>query len=138
MNLSPERAARLRRNFRGIAVIVFVMTAAQAFLGSAGFFRTSDGDDFTAVHGFIANALFPLAVILFGLVFLAQFQHRNRMLIWTGLLLIAIISQIGIGYSARDNVSLLSWHIPSGVAIFGFALIVMLLSFGFRFNQEDV
>ncbi|MEZ4570161.1 MAG: hypothetical protein R2849_07510 [Thermomicrobiales bacterium] len=43
------------------------------------------------------------------------------MIIWTGLLLIAVISQIGLGYSARNNVSLLSWHIPSGVAIFGFA-----------------
>ncbi|MEZ4522695.1 MAG: hypothetical protein R3A46_13770 [Thermomicrobiales bacterium] len=77
-------------------------------------------------------------MILFGLVFLAQFQRRNTMIIWTGLLLIAVISQIGLGYSARNNVSLLSWHIPSGVAIFGFSLVVMLLAFGLRFKREDV
>ncbi|CAN5517888.1 hypothetical protein BH23CHL2_BH23CHL2_05690 [soil metagenome] len=136
LNLSPERAARLRRNFRGLSVIVFALTAAQAFLGSAGFFRPN-GDDYTTLHEIIANALFPLGIILFGLVFLAQFERRNQMLIWTGLLLIAIISQIGLGYSARNNISLLAWHIPSGVAIFGFALIVMLLSFGPRFDRDD-
>jgi hypothetical protein len=137
-NLSPERAARLRRNFRGLSVIVFALTAIQAFLGSAGFFRAADSMDYTAIHEFIANALFPLGIILFGLVFMAQFQRRNLMLFWTGLLLIAIISQIGIGYSARNNASLLAWHIPSGVAIFGFAMIVMLLSFGLRFQQEEI
>ncbi len=138
LNLSPERAARLRRNFRGLAVIVFALTAVQAFLGSAGFFRPADSTDYTSFHEIVANALFPLAILLFGLTFIAQFQHRNRMIIWTGLLLIAVISQIGLGYSARDNVSLLSWHIPSGVAIFGFALVVMLLSFGLRLDRDTV
>lgn len=138
LNLSPERAARLRRNFRGLAVIVFLLTAIQAVLGSAGFFRPADSTDYTSLHELIANALFPLALVLFGLSFISRFLHRNRMIIWTGLLLIAIISQIGLGYSARNNVSLLSWHIPSGVAIFGFALVVMLLSFGLRFNQDEV
>ena len=138
LNLSPERAARLRRNFRGLSVIVFFLTALQAFLGSAGFFRSGDSTDYTAIHELIAHALFPLSIILLGLVFLGQFEHRNRMIIWTGLLLIAVISQIGIGYSARDeDADLLAWHIPSGVAIFGFALIVMLLSFGLRFQQEE-
>lgn len=137
INLSPERAAKLRRNFRGLAVIVFALTAVQAFLGSASFFRPNDGTDYTTIHEIIANALFPLALILFGLVFLAQFERRTQMLIWTGLLLIGIISQIGLGYSARENVSLLAWHIPSGVAIFGFALIVMLLSFGMAFTRQD-
>ncbi|MEZ4522694.1 MAG: hypothetical protein R3A46_13765 [Thermomicrobiales bacterium] len=37
LNLSPERAARLRGNFRGLSVIVFALTTLQAFLGSAGF-----------------------------------------------------------------------------------------------------
>lgn len=134
LNLSPERAAWLRRNFRGLSVIVFALTAAQAFLGSAGRFRSGSDIDYKTLHEIIANALFPLGIILFGLVFLAQFQRRNQMLLWTGLLLIAIISQIGMGYSARNNISMLAWHIPAGVAIFGFALITMLLSFGMRFD----
>ena len=135
-NLSPERAAQLRRNFRGLSVIVFALTAAQAFLGSAGFFRGGDSIDYTTVHEIIANALFPLAIILFGLVFLAQFERRNQMLFWTGLLLILIISQIGLGYSSRNDITLLAWHIPSGVAIFGAALVVMLLSFGLRLTRD--
>ena len=138
MNLSPERAARLRRNFRGIAVIVFFLTAVQAVLGASGFFRRADSIGYTSIHELIANALFPLSIVLFGLVFLAQFERRSRMLIWTGLLLIAVISQIGLGYSARNDASLLAWHIPGGVAIFGLALIVMLLSFGLRFDPEDL
>ncbi len=137
LNLSPERAARLRKNFRGLSVIVFALTALQAFFGSSGFFRQADSTNYTAIHEIIANALFPLAILLFGLVFLAQFQHRNRMIVWTGLLLIAIISQIGLGYSSRDDKTLLAFHIPAGVAIFGCALVVMLLSFGLRFKQDE-
>ena len=137
MNLSPERAARLRRNFRGLSVIVFLLTAVQAVLGSSGFFRPDDGIGYTAIHEIIANALFLLAVILFGLVFLAQFERRKQLFIWTSLLLIAVASQIGIGYSARTNASLLAWHIPSGVAIFAFSFVIMLLSFGIKFDQEN-
>jgi hypothetical protein len=136
LKLSAGHAARLRKNFRGLAVIVFALTFAQAILGPAGLFRPTDSTDYSAIHELIANALFLLALILFGLVFLAQFQRRNLMLIWTGLLLIAIISQIGLGYSARDDGSLLAWHIPSGVAVFGLAFVVMLLSFGLRFDQD--
>jgi heme A synthase len=137
LKLSPGGAARLRKNFRGLSVIIFALTAMQAFLGASGFFRPGDSTDYTAIHEIIANALFPLAIILFGLVFLAQFQHRNRMIAWTGLLLIAIISQIGLGYSSRDDKALLAFHIPAGVAIFGCALVVMLLSFGLRFQQGE-
>lgn len=138
LNLSPERAARLRRNFRGLAVIVFALTAIQAFLGSASRFSGNNDIDYKSLHELIANALFPLAIVLFGLSFISRFRHRSRMIIWTGLSLIAIISQIGLGYSVRTNPGLLSWHIPSGVAIFGFALIVMLLSFGLRLDQDEV
>ena len=138
MNLSPERAAKLRRNFRGLAVVTFALTVVQALIGSSGFFRSEDSINYTTIHAIVANTLFPLAIILFGLVFLAQFQRRNQMIIWTGLLLIAIISQIGLGYSTRDDATLLAWHIPSGVAIFGLALVVMLLSFGLRFEDEGL
>lgn len=138
LNLSPERAARLRKNFRGLSVIVFLLTAAQALLGPAGFFRPADSIDYTAFHEIIANALFLLSAVLFGLVFLAQFQRRNLMILWTGLLLIAVISQIGLGYSSRNDASLLSWHIPAGVAVFAFAFVVMLLSFGLRFDAEGL
>ena len=137
MNLSPERAARLRRNFRGLSAVAFALTTVQALLGSSGFFRNSDSINYTTIHAIVANTLFPLTIILFGLVFLAQFQRRNQMILWTGLLLIAVISQIGLGYSTRDDPTLLALHIPSGVAIFGLALVIMLLSFGLRFDADS-
>lgn len=136
LNLSPERAAQLRRNFRGLSVIVFALTAAQAFLGASGFFRHSDAINYTMIHEIVANALSLFGLILFGLVYLAQFQRRNLMTLWTGLLLIGIIAQIGLGYSSRDDRALLAFHIPIGVAVFGCALIIMLLSFGLRFDRE--
>lgn len=136
LNLTPERRAKLRRNFRGLAVIVFILTAVQPFLGAFSFFRPADSTDYTAFHAIIANTLFLLALVLFGLVFLARFERHLAMLIWTGLLVLSIVSQIGLGYSSRDDKTLLAWHIPSGVAVFAFALIVMLLSFGLRLGGE--
>jgi heme A synthase len=136
MDQPTGRGPLVRRIFRWLAVLTFALTAVQPVLGAFGFFRSADDLDYTAMHEMIANILFLLALALLVLTFFAGFRHRNRMLGWSVALLIAIVSQIGLGYSARDDASLLALHIPIGVAAFTFALIIMLLAFGLRFERD--
>lgn len=131
-----EHREGLQRAFRWLAVIIFVLTALQPLFGGFGFFRPGDELDYTAIHAQIANVLFPLALVLFGLAIVAGYQHRNRMIVWSGLLLVSIVSQIGLGYSTRNDFQLTAIHIPSGVLVFALALIVMLLSYGLSFDRE--
>lgn len=125
----------MRRVFRWLAVLTFAFTALQPLLGAFAFFRRADDMDYTAMHEMIANILFLLALGLLILAFFAGFQRRNLMLAWIGALLVGVVTQIGLGYSARDDAALLAIHIPSGVAVFAFALIIMLLAFGLRFER---
>ncbi|MFW6074685.1 MAG: hypothetical protein ACOC9Y_03765 [Chloroflexota bacterium] len=132
-----RRQVTLQRFFRWVAIATFILTAVQPVLGGFGTYRPADDFDYTAVHGMIANILFPLALVLFGLAFVAGFKQRFVMGAWTFGLLALVVSQIGIGYSARNDVQLLAYHIPAGVAIFGIALMVMLIAIGVRFERDS-
>lgn len=136
MDQPTGRGQLPRRIFRWLAVLTFALTALQPVLGAFGFFRNADDLDYTAMHEMIANILFLLALALLVLTFFAGFRHRNRMLGWGVALLIAVVSQIGLGYSSRDDATLLAFHVPSGVAVFAIALIIMLLAFGLRFERD--
>lgn len=138
MSWFAERRDTLQRLFRWLAVLTFVLTAIQPVLGAFGFFRKADSTDYTAIHGVLANILFPLAALLLALAFVSGFERARRMQIWTLLLVIAVVSQIGLGYSARGgDQQLLAIHIPSGVAVFACALVVALLSFGLTLRTES-
>ena len=137
MSWFAERREGLQRLFRWLAVLTFVLTAIQPVLGAFGFFRNADSTDYTAFHEMIANLLFLLAVALLVLAFVAGFERARRMQIWAALLVITVVSQIGLGYSTRDDAQLLAFHIPAGVAVFACALIVALLSFGLTLRRES-
>lgn len=132
-----SRKATLQRFFRWLAIATFALTAIQPVLGAFSVYRAADGTDYTAIHGMLANILFPFSLVLFGLVFVAGFRQRFVMAAWTFGLLALVVSQIGIGYSARENVQLLAYHVPAGVAIFGLALMVMLMALGVRFERNS-
>lgn len=123
----------LQRLYRWLAVIVFILAAAQPVLGAFGFFENRD---YMAFHEILANALFPLALLMLGLSIVAGFQRRGRMMLWSFILTALIVSQIGLGYSTRSDASLTAYHIPAGVLVFGVALLVVLMSYGMRLNRE--
>ncbi len=130
-----EHAAGVRKAVRWLALIVVILTAVQPFLGSRGFFSSSDAS--LSAHEGIANLLFLLALILVPLTFLGQFERRWTMVGWSVGLLVAISAQIGLGYSTRDNMEIVTYHITLGVLIFGAALILTLLSYGLRLSRQD-
>lgn len=136
MEWFQARQGTVQRTFRWIAVATFVLAAAQPFLGGFGFFRSGSDVDYTGFHGILANTLFPLSLALVVLALVAEFHRRRAMVIWSLLLTASIVSQIGLGYSARNDGSLLAWHLPGGVLVFGLALIVMLLSYGMTFERK--
>src|SRR5690606_25859598 len=115
-----------RKAVRWLALTVVILTAVQPFLGSRGFFSNSDTS--LSAHEGIANLLFLLALILVPLTFLGQFKRRNLMVGWSAGLLLAVSGQIGLGYSTRSDMEIVTYHITLGVLIFGAALVLTLLS----------
>lgn len=137
MSWFSERREGLQRIFRWLAVLTFALTAIQPVFGAFGFFRAGDSTDYTAFHEMTANLLFLLAIALLILAFVAGFERARRMQIWSVLLVITVVSQIGLGYSTRDDAQLLAIHIPAGVAVFACALVVALLGFGLTLRTES-
>lgn len=123
----------LQRLFRWLALLIFILTAIQPVLGAFGFFENPDYINF---HEIVANALFPLALLLLGLSIVAGFQRRGRMMLWSFILTALVVSQIGLGYATRSNTEITAYHIPAGVLVFGAALIVALMSYGLSLNSE--
>jgi hypothetical protein len=76
-------------------------------------------------HGEIGNLTF-LAVVAFGvLAYLMGVPpaKRSTLLIMHTVLIVLVIAQIGLGYSATNaddpSANAAAWHIPNGVLIFG-------------------
>jgi hypothetical protein len=41
---------------------------------------------------------------------------------------VAVVSQIGLGYTGSDSATAAAWHVPGGVAVFGLAVWSLALS----------
>ncbi len=134
MSWFVRHSQQLQQAFRWIVVGTLILTLVQPVLSGFGTFDGRSG--LVNVHEMVANFLFLLALVLFALAFVSGFQHKRRMLIWSGLLLALIFVQIGLGYSGRSSGVSLALHIPNGVAVFGTAIVLSLLSFGMTLNRK--
>ena len=116
---------RLIRGFQIVAGLIALLILVQATL--AGQF-TYNEPDLKDVHAQIGNALFLLAILLLALAWLTRDAWRYKMVIWSALVLLLIVAQIGLGYGSRDNVDSAAVHIPVGVFLFSLASIIAMLS----------
>lgn len=73
-----------------------------------------------AVHGVAGNIVFLLVVI--NIILLVVARAGRAALITAGVLVAVVVAQIGLGYSGRTSVAAAAWHIPTGVAAFGFSV----------------
>ena len=124
-----------RQAFQWLSVVMFALVTLQPVLAGRGWFQDRQ---FIDIHGFVANAIFPISLLLLGLALFAGFRRRNLMVGWSFLLMILVVSQIGMGYSATGRPNVAALHIPLGVIIFGVSLMLMLFAYGFNTNGENV
>lgn len=116
---------RLIRGFQLVAGLIALLILVQATL--AGQF-TYNEPDLKDVHAIVGNVLFMLALLQLALAWLTRDAWRYRMVIWSAILVLLIVAQIGLGYGSRDNVDSAAIHIPVGVFLFALSSIIAMLS----------
>ena len=114
---------------------MFALVTLQPVLAGQGWFQDRQ---FIDIHGYVANAIFPVSLLLLGLALFAGFRRRNLLVGWSFLLVVLVVSQIGMGYSAIGRPNIAALHVPLGVIVFGVSLMLMLFTYGFTTNREIV
>lgn len=114
---SQPRDGRVRHLHFALAGFVMCGVLLQAALAG----RHIGNDAPIALHGTIGNAVFLAQAALVAVVVL---RHAPRPTIVIALaLLVLLVSQIGLGYAARNAPNAVAWHILNGVALFGIASV---------------
>ena len=116
---------RLIRVFQIIAGLIALLILVQATL--AGQFE-HNGADLKGVHATMGNILFMLAIVQLALAWLTRDAWRYKMVIWSALVLLLIVAQIGLGYGSRDSGDSAAIHIPVGVFLFALSSIIAMLA----------
>ena len=140
MTAGPNRPVE-DRNAKGLlyyqiaAGLFTVLVLVQAVLAGRGWFVEFDLID---IHGMVGNMVFLVAVAMVAIARFAmpESSERKTLVIMSGILVLLVVAQIGLGYSATssDNPSAeaASLHIPNGVLIFGLAAAIDSRVFGRR------
>ena len=112
--------------FKGICHLVTLLVLVQAML--AGMFISGEEIDAVDIHEMVGNLLFMAVVVQLILGFLVRDWSRFGLWIWVLLLLVMVIAQTGLGYAGRDDTVPVAIHVPLGVFIFGFAMLISVLA----------
>jgi cytochrome b len=112
--------------FKGICHLVTLLVLVQAML--AGMFISGEEIDAVDIHEMVGNLLFMAVVVQLILGFLVRDWSRFGLWIWVLLLLVMVIAQTGLGYAGRDETLPVAIHVPLGVFIFGFAMLISVLA----------
>ena len=120
---TADGAAPLRW-FRYVALLTAALVVIQAALAGRGFFIDYD---LIKIHGDVGSVTFLACVVL---VFIAVRGYRTGALdrydlIISGLLLILIAAQLGLGYGGRDSKVAASLHWPNGVLITALTAVLL-------------
>lgn len=95
------------------SALLLVLVLAQAALAGQALFGTSD----ILVHGYLGNASFTVGFVAAALAAFGRLP--GVVLVLSGLALLFLFAQTGIGYIGRESATAASIHIPVGVGIFG-------------------
>jgi hypothetical protein len=112
--------------FKGTSHLVTLLVFVQATL--AGLFISGEEFDAVDIHEMVGNLLFMAVVVQLVLAFLVRDWSRFGLWIFVLGLLVLVTVQIALGYLGRDDTLPVAIHVPLGVFIFGFSLIISLLA----------
>ena len=118
--------ARLIRAFQLVAGLIALLILVQATL--AGQFTYNDEPGLRDAHRGFGYLLFMLAGIQLAIAWLTRDSWRYRMVIWSALVLLLVVAQIGLGDLGDENKDYSAIHIPVGVFLFALSSIIAMLS----------
>lgn len=113
------------------AVIVFL----QAVLAGQFLFTEPDAKD---AHEVLANVLFITVALQLLLAVILRNAGGVKTIVWNAALMVLVISQIGLGYSGRDDADAASIHVPMGVLVFGLSGLIAGMAFSQRWERNPV
>jgi hypothetical protein len=121
--------------FRGTAILLAVLVLVQALLAGRGWFH-----DYGLIetHGIIGNVTFLVAVATAVLAYMVGVPGGlgKQLIGLSGVLVVLVIIQTGLGYGGRTNAEAASWHIPNGVLIFGLTSALLMLVLQVRSSDK--
>jgi hypothetical protein len=112
--------------FKGVCHLVTFLVLVQAML--AGMFISGEEPATVDEHELMANVMFVVVAVQLVLAFLVRNWSRFGLWIWVLLLLVLVIAQTGLGYVGRDETFGIAIHVPLGVFIFGFAMLISVMA----------
>ncbi len=122
--MQPSRG--LISAFKGTSHLVTFLVLLQAML--AGMFISGEEIDAKDVHEMVANLMVLVIVVQLVLGFLVRDWSRFGLWLWVLVLLVLVSVQTGLGYLGRDDSLPVAIHVPLGVFIFGFALLISVMA----------
>lgn len=114
---------------------MFAMLAVQPMIGGWAIYRDRGMLD---LHAMVANTMFMVAILMLALSIAAGFQRKPLIAGVTGLLLVVLTAQMGLGYGGEGRPTVAALHIPVGVLAFGVGLLLMLIAHGFTLRRDGV
>lgn len=124
----PPPPTALYAGLRWLSVAVALGVFLMALLIGQGVWGGERG--LVTGHGHLGNALFVLATAQF-VISIVLYQRRMLAalpMVLAFTVLVLLFAQAGLGYSGRSNSSLISWHVPLGVAIMGLSSFTAALA----------
>jgi hypothetical protein len=112
--------------FKGFCHLTTFLILVQAAL--AGLFISGEEAEMVDEHELMANVLFVVIFIQLVLGFLVRSWSRFGLWLWVLLLLVLVIIQTGLGYVGRDETFGIAVHVPLGVFIFSFAMLISVFA----------
>jgi hypothetical protein len=111
-------ATTLARAYEAVVYLLAFGVLVNAFIAG----RSLIGEWDIVVHGIIGNVVFVFAVAAVVIALIAKAARAT--IIATAVLAVLVFAQVGLGYSGRDSLDAMAWHIPNGVLIMGLAMWV--------------
>lgn len=126
---SPASDGSLRAAYRALAILAALLVLVQAVLVGQGLYGGDLG--LIGVHGWVGNAGFLVVIGLLVVAFIGRLRggFGTGDVLLSGVLLLLMVAQLGLGYSGRRSTFAASWHIPNGVLIFGVLAAILALAF---------
>jgi hypothetical protein len=106
--------------FQVTTSLIVLLVLTQAAMAGQALYGAGD----IGVHGYVGNATFALGLVAVLLALVARVPRW--LLVATGLLLVVLFAQTGLGYAGRTSTGAASIHIPLGVTAFGLATAAAL------------